>query len=918
MRQFLRIAAAAVAAAAALSTSGAALRAQSPDRTLSADQSMAALQRTLDGLTSTARVLVVGMHPDDEPSELITWLSRGHHIETAYLSITRGEAGKGFGGNETGTMLGAIRTQEALAARRIDGAQQFYTRAYDVGPTRSTNETFKLWSRDSVVGDVVAVIRSFRPQVIVAMLVDSTAGVDGQHLALTTLVDQAFTSSADLKRFPSDEFGVAWPVAKMYRPGAGLRLELDGYDAMLGTPLSEIALQARAQQRSQGLQALAVTWKDEIELQRIASRVGDDASVDASLFAGIDTSFARLMTMNSDVTNVLKEFRASIDSAHAAFDPVRPELIVPQLARAATAASTLRGEVPFCKHPLASASPPPTGNAGCVAAWADLDAAVDHFREGAASALLAAARVSFEATSDRELVAGIDTASVMIAIHNRGTQAATIADLSIWGSAPSPFNVITVAPDSTTRILRRVANLAESAEWWIGLRGGVKRGGERFAGVISAVDGLSRSELIVGPMRVLGVAVPENIRRNSDATISVTVAGATVTTSVGPFIYRYSDPVVGLQQRAVGGIADVTLQFVHGLDWIVRNKPTDRALHIAVKSHADRPIDVDLRVAAPQGFPKGLRIDSLSPRLHLDAHEERDFPLLLRGKLVDTSRTAVALIGSATKPGVDTTKKLTVGEKAIYQTGLRTIQRTYLPPVRLMPSSGQWIQPVDLEIPPALTTLYISGVSDDIYLALKQVGVWATDLSSPDQLLTVDLSKISTVAIGPFALEAHPELLNQTGRLHEFVRKGGTLVVLRGDNPTVSAPIFPLPIALSRTYPVRVAQPDAPVVPVDRTSRVLNWPNKLGEADWADWIGPRSLATPTTADPRYIRVIETHDPGDDENNNSILINKIGKGTIVYTSLTLEQQIAGGVPGALRLLVNLLSAGLPPGTPGAAK
>ena len=134
--------------------------AQSPAPPASPDQSAAELSHLVSGLTITPRVLLIGMHPDDENTQLITWLSRARHIESAYLSITRGEGGVNFGGSESGTSLGAIRTQEVLAARRIDGAKQFFTRAYDFGPARTVQDVMKYWARDSIVGDIVAVIRS--------------------------------------------------------------------------------------------------------------------------------------------------------------------------------------------------------------------------------------------------------------------------------------------------------------------------------------------------------------------------------------------------------------------------------------------------------------------------------------------------------------------------------------------------------------------------------------------------------------------------------------------------------------------------------------------------------------------------------------------------------------------------------------
>lgn len=241
---------------------------------------------------------------------------------------------------------------------------------------------------------------------------------------------------------------------------------------------------------------------------------------------------------------------------------------------------------------------------------------------------------------------------------------------------------------------------------------------------------------------------------------------------------------------------------------------------------------------------------------------------------------------------------------------LQTIQRGYLPPIRMMPASGEWIQPIDIVVPPNLTTLYVSGSPDDIAPALRQVGGWVTQIETADQLLSVDLSRVASVAIGARAFDLHPELLGQVGRLLDFVRGGGTLVILRGDEPTVASKLLPYPVSLERP-PERAMQPDAPLTVLDASARVFNWPNKIGKEDWADWVGERAQLIPTTVDPRYTRLVEVHDMGERENRNALLVTRIGKGTLIYTSLTLEQQITGGVPGGLKLFVNLLSAGLTP-------
>jgi LmbE family N-acetylglucosaminyl deacetylase len=873
--------------------------AQSPAPRASADQSAIELSRLVSGLTTTARVLVVGMHPDDESSPLITWLTRARHIETAYLSITRGEAGANLGGGESGNSLGAIRTEELLAERRVDGAAQYFTRAYDFGGARTADDVLKRWNRDSIVGDIVAVIRSFRPQVIVVATTDSVRDRDGQQQALGPFMVHAFLSSNLASRFPVRPFGAPWPVWRLYEYGHGFRVNLSGFDRATGKTFAELAIEARARHRSQGLGDLFVPTAPVVELHRMAVRAGDSEANDASLFSEVDTSFARLVREAPETaTEALAAIPAYADSARRALDLVDPAAAVPFLAQVVRLASSVRAKLPWCRHPSPTAAPPVLSTGTCDERSLDVEASIDQVSQRASDALLAAAGVSLQATADRDLVAGDDSLTVAITISNHGSLPATLLDLA--GSMSGRIEPIVVAADSSVHVEAKAGGLADPHPWWIGPRGGKARGGDRFGAMPAAVDGLLRRELIPEPISLLAVAIPENIRRTSDATATLTVAGATVTTSLGPIVHRYADASVGLQNRAVAGVPNVTLQFARGLEWIPRGKPLTRSLRVAVKSHSDREQNFALRIVTPSGMPKGVRVDSLPKSLRLAPREARELFVQLRGIMKDTSRLAVVLIGIP--PGSEDVNNS-------YQTGLQVIQRDYLPPIRLLPVSGEWIQPIDISVPPNLSVLYIPGGIDDMASALRQVGVWAQEVESADQLLSVDLSKVTTIAVGARAFDVHPELLGQAGRLVEFVRKGGTLVVLRGGEPTVMSSLFPYPLALASPVPEQVVQADGPVAVLDASARVLSWPNKIVAADWEQWVGERAQLMPSKVDPRYASPVEIHDTGERENRSAILSARVGKGTIVYTTLTLEQQIAGGVPGGLRLFVNLLSAGL---------
>ena len=241
------------------------------------------------------RVLVIGAHPDDEDSQIISWLQRGGNAETAYLSLTRGDGGQNLIGNELGEELGVIRTEELLAARRVDGAHQYFTRAYDFGFSKSAEETYRHWPRDSLLNDVVKVVRAFRPQIILAIFSGTPRDGHGQHQVSAMLAKEAYESSADTVRFPVSRFGPPWTVSKFYRDAwfnfnvATLRINVGEYDPGLGKSYAEIAGESRSKHKSQGfgtLQPKGVVWAN---VMRDGSRVNEStpANQEKSMFDGI-------------------------------------------------------------------------------------------------------------------------------------------------------------------------------------------------------------------------------------------------------------------------------------------------------------------------------------------------------------------------------------------------------------------------------------------------------------------------------------------------------------------------------------------------------------------------------------------------------------------------------------------------------
>ena len=254
----------------------------------------AALAHEARMLGHVKRVLVIGAHPDDEDTDLLTVLVRGMGAEAAYLSLNRGEGGQNLIGSELGEALGILRTEELLAARRLDGARQFFTRAYDFGYSKSLEDTWAHWPRDSVLKDVVRIVRRFQPQIIVSIFSGEPKDGHGQHQAAGWVAREAFRIAGDARRFPelaTEEGFAAWTPSKLYRSTwfdtTATTLMLDGgvLDEAVGRSLHQIAMQGRSLHRSQDMGRLQSIGPARVRLALLEDRTGGGNE----LFAGIDT-----------------------------------------------------------------------------------------------------------------------------------------------------------------------------------------------------------------------------------------------------------------------------------------------------------------------------------------------------------------------------------------------------------------------------------------------------------------------------------------------------------------------------------------------------------------------------------------------------------------------------------------------------
>jgi LmbE family N-acetylglucosaminyl deacetylase len=839
-------------------------------RLLSAQERGAtALGEAVAGLDVTTRVLLIGAHPDDEDTQLLTWLARGRQVETAYLSLTRGDGGQNLIGNELGPVLGMIRTEELLAARRLDGGRQFFTRAYDFGFSKTAEETYTHWPKDSLLRDVVTVVRAFRPQIIVAVFSGTPRDGHGHHQVSGQLAREAFDAAMDTAAWPRARTNglPAWRPLKFYRAArfipseATVHFNVGELSPLRGQTYAELASLSRSQHLSQGFGALQRRGATLDYLKLEASRVGAPSAPETSLLDSVDAGWGRFAAL--PVTGVA---RAALDSLPAAITAVRavenltaPAPMVAPLARVLMLIDAAR-----------SAACAPSAGTQCVAQLGDLGLSLETARRRATTALLTAAGVSVEATAPRELVAVGDTLPVTVTVYNQGAAAVrylgAAAALRAGGAGPSATGPGALAADSSAGVTLRAVPVSAVYPWWLS------------AG--------RQGDVFTLPLGNGFIGTSEERILDSHAWAELTIDGAPVTADAGEIVRRFADPARGELRRPIGSVPAISVLLDDEVEYARAGVPLDRTIDVHVRSASSSPRGVTLQLE----LPDGLRADSATRRAALDPFAETTVRFRVRGTL-PAGRHHVSVKASS---GGET-----------YTMGWVPIEYAHIRPMRYYRPALLQVEAVPAALPPNPRVAYVRGVGDNVAPMLSQLGL-AVTMIAPETLATADLSRFGAVVVGPRAFAATPALVASAPRLQDYARAGGTVVVQYGQNEIQTPGILPYPVTLARTA-ARVTDEMAPVRVLDPGARLLASPNQIGQSDFEHWVQERALYMPSTIDPHYRTVLEMHDPGEPPNQGAVLVAPLGKGAYVYTSLALFRQLPAGVPGAARIFLNLLAA-----------
>ena len=818
-----------------------------------------AIRHSLAKLNVLGSVLMIAAHPDDENNPVLTYLSRGLKVRTGYLSLNRGEGGQNLLGDEQGPLMGVVRTQELLAARRDDGGSQYFTRAIDFGFTTSLDETLKNWGHDKILADVVWVIRRQQPDVIMLVFSGTPTDGHGNHQASAILGKEAFEAAGDPTRFPEQlKWVKPWHARRLMRPRfippPGLVLPpgtleaLNGpanspvitfdageFNPVIGRGYQEIALISRSEHRSQG-QGSRLAYGSAPGV--IALLAGDVPQ--KSIFDDIDTTWNRVPG-GARVGAILAK-------AESGFNDLHPERTVPALleARPLVAALARNGEV--------------------WAQWKleDIDQAI---------ALCAGLRTEVQADAPAYVPGA--TAKLQLTAINRSSLPILLTGIHLagWGDVNVPVKnkaLESNKPDITEVPVIIAANQPWSQPFWL------REPRDGFDYSISHQELIGRAD-----------TVPELLARFdfslNDATFSLTT----------PIHFRYSEPARGEIIRPVVVQPPVSIDlpaenFVFPLGAVRDVSFQVRAL-AAVQSG-------EVRLETPQGWKVQPAFVAFQLKEMGEAQEAR-FHL--------------------TPPPESLTGKFRVVAKANgveVASHVALISYSHIPTQTVLQASEGKLSAASLKVL-AKRVGYVMGASDKEPEALRQMGC-QVDLLTEKDLSTANLSLYDAIVTGVRAYALRADLRASQPKLMEYVKNGGTLVVQYNNpsdkrmSPSVADALDhmgPYPFSFSGDD-ARVTDETAPMKVLVPASPLLNFPNKITPADFDGWVQERGLYFSNKWDPRYETPLETHDTGKPELKGSTLYTRYGKGAYVFTALSWFRELPAGVPGAYRMFANLLSAG----------
>lgn len=801
------------------------------------------IYRELKTLKQLPKVLYLAAHPDDENTGLLSWLINDQNVETGYLSLTRGDGGQNLLGTEQGAALGLIRTHELLEARKLDGAQQFFTRAIDFGFSKNTTDTFKQWDENSIIADVVWTIRKFRPDVIICRFPPTAAAGHGQHAASAVAAEKAFKLAGDKTAFPDQlKYVNVWQPKRVlwntFRFGGvnttaenQLKVTVGQYDAQLGMGYGELAGLSRSLHKSQGAGTQSIAG---IRTEYFSHVIGEPAKT--TLFDGVTKTWTS--HGNADIDQ-------SLDKIISAFNFNNPDLSLPAL-------FTLRKK---------------------IVALQDADLKKDKLKSLDYIILSCAGFMGEVVTNQAEAVAG-DKHNFRLNLISRATNPVVLEDVK-WLNQSESFNK-KLSKDSLITIQHDIqipTDAALTEPYWLAK-----------SPVNAATFSVPNDTLIGLPEAESPLNVLLGLRIGSEK-FQVKL----------PLSFKKLDPVRGDVVETLRIVPALELKFTQPL--YVARENEDLHLSLNVKVNSSKKFSngkVNLMYNGER--LGGADLSSLNGK---DTTIDYVIP---KTKLAAIHLSRLQLDANFVADGVTYNKK----QILIQYPHLPTLQYFAPATAAIMKGDIQakvkkvgYIEGAGDFIPDFLR---IAGVQVDV---LKDEDFYGNIEESTGNGSQNKLSQYDAIVLGVRANNTEKKLGRWMPFLWSYVKGGGNLVMQYNTNQDTTVDklgMYNFSIANKR-----VTEENAAVKILNPNHKLLNFPNKITADDFKGWVQERGAYFPAQWDAAYEPLFEMHDTDEEPLQGSTLYAKYGKGNFIYTPLAFFRQLPAGNVGAARLFFNFLSA-----------
>ena len=864
---------------------------------VSSESGHVALGLAIRKLNVSGTFMQSAAHPDDEHNALFALYTRGLGLRSIDLQTNRGEGGQNEIGPELFRDIGVLRTSELLSAHRIDGAEQYFTRAIDYGYSFSPQEVIDKWGREETVGDFVRMLRTFRPDVFLTMNIQGGGG-DRAHEATTILAREAYSAAGDPNRYPDQikEGLRPWRAKKLYFTGGRgaaaahlTRVNTGAYDELLGRTYAEIGSDARSNHKCQGTGGVpAIPGVQSggrggggfggAAYQLMATTIpGEMEKDETSLFDGIDVSLAGLAqyagpnppaALASGLAAIVdravqaqKAFDTGDDAATA--EPIEAGLAAVRALRARLDSLGLSGDAKY-----------------------EIDFRLAEKERNYQDAVIAAHGLTFEAIADDGLIVAGQPLKVSIVAINRGPGDVMVTHVDAAGFAgPAACAAGPAKKDafySCAADLRVPTDAALTEPYF-------------HDNYWKHPENLARDDYDPGvPWGVAFAPSPFHVTYHIKA-------GAVDVTRDIPIQFRYSKDIYhGDKRMELNVVPAFSVRVSPGLAVIpsartaAEAKAVDREVHVTVTNGRKGPAQATVTLQTPAGWKVAPATASLD-----FGHEDEALSARFR-----VTAPAGVKLGEYPVRAIVTSSAVA---NETFSSGYQEIEYPHVQRRQVIKPAVTSVKVIDVKTSPGLDVGYIVGVGDQVPPAIEQLGARVSFIE-PDDLAWGNLSKYDVIVTGVRAYERRDDLRAYNRRLLEYVERGGVMIVQYNKMEFNQQQYGPFPARVSGN---RVSDETVPVDVLQREHPVFTRPNRIGPGTWAGWVQERGLYFLGEKDPKYMDLVSMVDSFPDNPGvklGSLVEARVGKGRWLYVGLGLWRQLPAGTDGAYQLLANLLSLG----------